>query len=180
MSSLICCCWVMVENSNAYPYLGPVFLFLQACRRMTVISLCLLTVGSWDQWAIWAVGEIVLFPGCSCCCSVAKLCPTLCDPMDCSTPGSSVLHYLSELLKLMTTDLVMPSNHLILCHPLLLSSVFPSIRVFSNQLALLIKWPEYWNFSFSISLSNEYSALISFRIDWFDLLAAQGALKTLL
>ena len=85
-----------------------------------------------------------------------------------------------SLLKLMTTDLVMPSNHLILCHPLLLSSIFPSIRVFSNQLALLIRWSKYWSFSFSISLSNEYSALISLRIDWFDLLAVQGTLKTLL
>ena len=75
----------------------------------------------------------------------------------------------------------MPSNHLILCHPLLLlPSIFPSIRVFSNELALRIRWPKYWNFNFSISPSNEYSGLISFRIDWFDLFAIRGALKSLL
>ena len=86
-----------------------------------------------------------------------------------------------SLLKLMSIELVMPSNHLILCHPLLLlPSIFPSIRVFSNESLLLIRWPKYWSFSFSISPSNEYSGLISFRIDWFDLLAVQGTLKTLL
>ena len=83
-----------------------------------------------------------------------------------------------SLLKLTSTDLVMPSNHFILCCPLLLSSIFPSIRVFSNQLGLLIRWPKYWSFSFSISLSNEYSALISFRIDWFITLQSK-ALKSL-
>ena len=81
----------------------------------------------------------------------------------------------------MFIELVMPSNHLILCHPLLLSpSIFPSIRVFSNESALHIRWPKYWSFSFSISPSNEYSGLISFRIDWSDLLAVQGTLKSLL
>ena len=81
----------------------------------------------------------------------------------------------------MSIELVMPSNHLILCHPLLLlPSIFPSIRVFSNESVLHIRWPKYWNFSFSISPSNEYSGLISFRIDRFDLLAAQGILKSLL
>ena len=74
----------------------------------------------------------------------------------------------------------MSSNHLILCHPLLLLSIFPSIRVFSNELSLYIRWPKYWSFIFSISLSNEYSGLISFRIDWFDLLAVQGTQKSLL
>ena len=84
-------------------------------------------------------------------------------------------------LKLMSIELVMPSNHLILCHPLLLlPSIFPSIRVFSKESVLRIRWPKYWNFSFSISPSNEYPGLISFRIDWFDLLAVQGALKSLL
>ena len=86
-----------------------------------------------------------------------------------------------SLLKLMSIESVMPSNHLILCHPLLLlPSIFPSIRVFSNESALLIRWPKYWSFSFSISPSNEYSGLISFRMDWFDLLAVQGTLKSLL
>ena len=81
----------------------------------------------------------------------------------------------------MSAELVMPYNHLVLCHPLLLlPSIFPSIRVFSSELALHIRWPKYWSFSFSISPSNEYSRLISFRIDWFDLLAVQGTLKNLL
>ena len=86
-----------------------------------------------------------------------------------------------SLLKLMSVELVMPSNHLILCHPLvLLPSIFPSIRVFSNESALRIRWPKDWSFSFSISPSNEYSGLISFRMDWLDLLAVQGTLKSLL
>ena len=86
-----------------------------------------------------------------------------------------------SLLKLISTESVMPSNHLILCHPLLLlPSIFPSIRVFSDESALCIRWPKYWSFGFSISSSNEYSGLISFRIDWFDILAVQGALKSLL
>ena len=102
-------------------------------------------------------------------------------PMDFCTPHFSVLHHLPELLKLMSIELVMPSNHLILCHPLLLlPSIFPSIRVFSNESALRIRWPKYWSFSFSISPPNEYSGLISFRIDWSDLLAVQGTLKSLL
>jgi len=86
-----------------------------------------------------------------------------------------------RLHKLMSIESVMPSNHLILCHPLLLSpSIFPSIRVFSNESVLCIKWPKYWSFSFSISPSSEYSGLISFRMDWLDLLAVQGTLKSLL
>ena len=84
-----------------------------------------------------------------------------------------------SLLKLMSIELGMPSNHLILCHPLLLlPSIFPSIRVFSNESVLRIRWPKYWSFSFSISPSNEYSGLISFRMDWLDLLAVQGTLKS--
>ena len=86
-----------------------------------------------------------------------------------------------SLLKLMSTESVIPSNHLILCRPLLHPpSIFPNIRVFSNESALHIRWPEYWSFSFSISASNEYSGLISFRMDWLDLLAVQGTLKSLL
>ena len=86
-----------------------------------------------------------------------------------------------SLLKLMSIELVMPSNHLILCHPLLfLPSIFPSIRVFSSESVLCIRWPKHWSFSFSISPSNDYSGLISFRIDWLDLLAVQGTLKSLL
>ena len=86
-----------------------------------------------------------------------------------------------SLLKLMSIELVMPPNHLILCHPLLLPpSIFPSIREFSNESVLHIRWPKFWSFSFNISPSNEYSGLIYFRIDWLDLLAVQGALKSLL
>ena len=85
-----------------------------------------------------------------------------------------------SLLKFISIESVMLSNHLILCHPILLPSVFPSIRVFSNELALPIRWPKYWNFSFSISPSNEYSRLISFRIDWLDFLLVQETLKNLL
>ena len=84
-----------------------------------------------------------------------------------------------SLLKLMSTESVMPSNHLILCHPLLLPpSIFPSIRVFSNESVLCIRWPKYWSFSFNISPSNEYSELIYFRMDWLDLLAVQGTLES--
>ena len=103
------------------------------------------------------------------------------SPLGCSMPGFPVLHYLWSLLKLMSTESVMLSNHLILCHSLLLMpSIFPSVRVFSNESALRMRWTEYWSFSFSISPSNEYSGYVSFRIDWFDLLAAQGTLKNLL
>ena len=94
--------------------------------------------------------------------------------MDCSTPGFPVHHQLPEL---MSIKLVMPSNHLILYRPLLPSSIYPSIRVFSNESVLHIRLPKHWSFSFSISPSNEYSGLISFRIDWLDLLAVQGTLK---
>ena len=112
---------------------------------------------------------------------VTQSCLTLCDPMDCSTPGFLSITNSWSLLKLMSVESVMPSNHLILCRPLLLPpSIFPSIRVFSNESVLHIRWPKYWSFSFSISPSNEYSGLIFFRIDWFDLLAVQGTLKSLL
>ena len=101
-------------------------------------------------------------------------------PMDCSAPGFSFTSSWS-LLKLMFIELVMPSNHLILCFPvLLLPSIFLSIRVFSNESALPIRWPNYWSFSFNISPSNEYSGLISFRTDWFGFFAVQGTLKSLL
>ena len=106
--------------------------------------------------------------------SVAQSCPTLCDPMVCSTTGLPVHHQLQSLLKLMSIESVMPSNHLILCCPLLSPSIFPSIRVFSVESVLHIRQPKCWSFSFSISPSNEYSGLISFRMDWLDLLAVQG------
>ena len=112
--------------------------------------------------------------------SVAQLCLTLCDPMDCSTPGLPVHHQLPELTQThvhRVGDAIQPS------HPpplFLLPSIFPSIRVFSNESVFHIKWPKYWSFSFSICPSNEYSGLISFRMDWLDLLAVQGTLKSLL
>ena len=112
--------------------------------------------------------------------SVSQSCPTLCDSTDCSTPGFPVHHQLLELAQTHVHWSVMPSNHLILCCPLLLLSIFPSIRVFSKVSVLPTRWPKYWSFSFNISPSNEYSRLISFRIDWFDLFAVQGTLKSLL
>ena len=120
------------------------------------------------------------------CCSVTQSCLTLCSPVDFRTRGFPVLYHLPEqqqqqqsLLKLMSIESMMTSNHFILCRPLLLlPSIFPSIRVFSNELALHIRWPKYWSFSFSIDPSNEYSGLISFRIDCFDLLAVQSTLKS--
>ena len=112
-----------------------------------------------------------------CCCSITKLCLTL-QPY---APHQASLSTMSQsLLKFMSIESVMPSNHLILYHPLLLPFIFPRIKVFSNELALCIRWPTYWSFIFNISPFNEYSQLISFRIDWFDLLAIQGVLKSLL
>ena len=117
--------------------------------------------------------------------SVTQSCPTLCNPMNRSTPGLPVHHQLPESTQTHawfgSVESVMPSSHLILCHPLLLlPPIPPSIRVFSNESALCMRWPKYWNFSFNISPSNEHPGLISSRMDWFDLLAAQGTLKSLL
>ena len=113
--------------------------------------------------------------------SVSQSCLTLCDPMDWRGQACLSITNSRSLPKLMSIELVMPSNHLILCHPLLLlPSIFPFIRVFSNESALQIRWPKYWSLSFSINPSNEYSGLISFRMDWLDLLAVQVTLKSLL
>ena len=103
---------------------------------------------------------------------VAQSCLTLCDPLDFSMQAS-----LSIILKLMSIESVMPSNYLILCCPLLLPLISPSIRVFSNESVLCIRWPKYWSFSFNISPPNEHPGLISFRMDWLDLLAVQATLK---
>ena len=112
--------------------------------------------------------------------SVSQSCLTLCDPMNCSMPGFPV-HYQIPAFTQTHVESVMPSNHPILCCPLLLlPSIFPSIRVFSNESVLLIRWPKYWSFSFNISPSSEDPGLISFRMDWLDLLAVQGTLKSLL
>ena len=113
-------------------------------------------------------------------CPVTKSVQLFETPRTAAHQASLSITISESLLKLMSIESVMPSNHLILCRPLLLlPSIFPSIRVFSNESALHIRWPKYWSFSFSISPSTEYSGLISFRIDWFDLLAVQGALKSL-
>ena len=112
--------------------------------------------------------------------SVAQSCLTLCDPMDCSTPGLPVCHQLPELTQThvhQVGDAIQPSHPL---SPLLVPSIFPSIRVFSNESVLCIRRPKYWSFSLTVSPSNEYSGLISFRLDSLDLLAVQGTLKTLL
>ena len=115
-----------------------------------------------------------------CCGSVAKS-VQLCDPMNHSMPGLPVCHQLPESPKPMCIEPVIPSNHFILCRPLLLlPSILPIIRVFPNESALPKRWPKYWSFSFSISPSNEHPGLISFRMDWLDLLAVQGTLKSLL
>ena len=120
----------------------------------------------------------------SCCCSAAKIMSNSLQSHELQhtrLPWLSSLTIFLSLLKLMSIESLMPSNHLILCHPLLLlPSSSPGIRIFSIESALRIRWPKYWSFSFSISLSNEYSGLISFRMDWFDLLAVQGTLKSLL
>ena len=123
--------------------------------------------------SLWTLATVeTLLAACFPYCFSVTKCPALCDPLNCSTPGF-------PLLRLMSIESMKPSNHLILYHPLLpLPSIFPSIRVFSSELTLYIGWPKYWHFS--ISPSNKYSGLISFRMDWLDLLAVQGTLKSLL
>ena len=120
---------------------------------------------SWKRYKLWCA-----------CCSVTKLCLTLRDPVNAAHhPSQSPV-----FAQIHSIESAMLSNHLILCCPFLLPSVFPITRVFPDESVLPIRWPKYWSFSFSISPSNEYSGLISFRIDWFDLLAAQGTLRSLL
>ena len=113
--------------------------------------------------------------------SVTQSCPTLCDPMNRSTPGLPVHHQLPEFIQTHAHRVVVPFSHFILCRPLLLlSPIPPSIRVFSNESTLPMRWPKYWSFSFHISPSNEHPGLICFRMDWLDLLTVQGTLKSLL
>ena len=124
---------------------------------------------------MWKMEESVQFS------SVNQSCLTLCDPMNRSTPGLPVPHQLLEFTQTHVNRVVMPSNQLILCPPLpLLPSIFPNIRVLPNESALHIRWPKYWHFSFNTSPSNEHPGLLSFRMDWLDLLAIQGTLKSLL
>ena len=141
---------------------------------MTIKTLCLLS-----HWVIWNIfTKIQIWFTSVESLSCVQLFVT---PWTAAWQDSLIITNSQSLLKFMSIELVMPSNHLILCHPLLLlPSIFPSIRVFSNESVLWIRWPKYWSFSFSISPSNEYSVLISFRMDWLDLLAVQGTLKSLL
>ena len=135
---------------------------------------CPLT-GEWIKklWYIYTMEYSVQFS------PAAQSCLTLCDPLNLSKPGLPVHHQLLEFIQTLSIESVMPSNQLILCCPLLLlPSFFPRIRVFSNESALRFRWLKYWSFSFNISPSNEYSGLISFRMDWWDLLAVQGTLKS--
>ena len=137
-------------------------------------------LSDWLNWTElnWGSNQIC------CCCSVTELCLILCDPIDCSTPGFPVLQYLPEFAGSHAHWVNIDSDAIYPYHPLLplhlLPSVFPSIRIFWNESAFHIKWTKYWRFSFSISLSNEYSRIICFRIDWFDLLVVQGTLENLL
>ena len=157
-------------------------------QKTAKVEISLLVVHSWcENFSIFCLscscikwGQYVFQP-CIQFSSVTQSCPTLCDPMNCSTPGLFVHHQLLESTQTHVHCVSDGFNHLILCHPLLLlPSIFPRIRVFSNESALCIRWPKYWSFSFSISPTNKYSGLISFRIDWFDLLAVQSTLKSLL
>ena len=143
----------------------------------------------WTEWR-WKI-NILKFVGYSqssvwrniyyCVCLVTQLCPTLCNPMECSTPGLPVHHQLPEYTQTHVHWVGDETNHLILCRPLLhLPSVFPSIRVFSNESALCIRWPKHWSYSFNINPSNEHPGLISLRMDWLDLLTFQGTLRSLL
>ena len=120
-----------------------------------------------NHWDLWMLPTVQFS-------SVTQSCLTLCNPMDCSMPGFLFITDSWTLVKLMSIESVMPSSHLILCHPLLSPSVFPSNRVFSKESVLHIRWSKFWSFSFSISPCKEYSGLISFRMDWFDLLAVKG------
>ena len=140
-----------------------------ACRRPTpVLSL------NWEDLLEEGMAQFSLVQSLSCVCLFAI-------PWTAACQASLLITNSQSLLKLMSIELVMPSNYLILCHPLLLPPpIFPTIRVFSNESVLCIRWPKYWSFSFNISSSNEYSRLISFRMDWLDLLAVQGTLKSLL
>ena len=146
-------------------------------RLLTEYLLCARHFHNESPWQLGEEGFISSFSSVQFS-SVAQSCPTLCNPMNCSTPGLPVHHQLPEWLKLTSIKSVMPSSHLILCRPLLfLPPIPPSIRVFSNESTLRIRWPKYWSFSFSIIPSKEHPGLISFRMDWLDLHAVQGTLS---
>ena len=164
----------------SFSYLEPV------CCSMSSSNCCFLTCIQISQEAdqvVWYSHVFQNFPQFIMIHTVKGfgMCPILCNPMNCSTPGLPIHHQLPEFTQLMSIESVMSSSQLILCRPLLLlPSIFPIIRVFSNESALCIRWPKYWIFSFNISPSNEHPGLISFRMDLLDLLAVQGTLKSLL
>ena len=155
-------------------YFGEQLFLIQVSLKYVVMRRILKAM----HWEPWIMNGVVIYFS-SQFSSVAQLCLTLCSPMDCSTPGFPDLHYLPELAQTHVHQVRDASNHIILCPPLfLLLSIFPSNRVFYEESVFRIRWPKYWSFSFSISPSNEYSGLISFRMDRFDLLAVQGTLKS--
>ena len=178
MCKMITSVYCVDQRAANILYRSPDSKYFRLCRSW---KLCLNYSALWlkhkssHRWYVNSERGCVLL-----CCSVAKLCLTLCDPINCNMQAFSSFTISGCLLKLMSVELVVPSNHLIFCHPLLLPSIFPSIEVFSNESVLCIMWLKYWSFCFSISPSSEYSGLISFRIDWFDLFVVQGTLKTLL
>jgi len=140
----------------------------------------LVGVNEWKHRIIYIMALCwILWVNICCCYSLSRV-RLFVTPWMATRQASFSFTISQSLLKLMSIQSAMPSNHLILCHPLLLPSIFPSIRVFSNELALCIRWPKYWGFSFSISPSNEYSRSVSFKTEWFGLLFVQGTLKSLL
>ena len=159
----------IIKHSITKMLRPPIFNIQMATQKVTNFDNCL----EMQHWCASCHNTVIS--------SVAQSCPTVCNPMNCSTPGLLVHHQLPELPKFMSIESVMPSSHLILCCPLLLlPPIPPSIRIFSNESTLCMRRPKYWSFSFSISPSNEQPGLISSRIDWLDLLAVQGTLKSLL
>ena len=168
---------------------SPFYLFFNSCSTVIISVKSIISPSKGDHFfncvlkvsntflsysCIYMLLQLVQFS------SVAQLCLTLWAPWIAAHQVSLSITNSWSLLKLMSIESVKTSNHLILCHPLLLPSIFPSIRVFSNESVLHIRWPKYWSFSFSISPSNEYSGLVSFRMHWFDLLEVQGTVKSLL
>ena len=177
------CCWKVGQTAvaQARPALESENLGSWAALSSVSMAIAVPSMPTVPVWG-WPSRGWLRSEGClslCCCYSIANSCLTPCNPMDCSSQASLSFIISRSLLKLMSIVSMMPSNHLILCHPLLLlPSVFPGIRVFPNESALHIRWPKYW--SFSISPSNEYPELISFGIDWFDLFTVQKNLKSLL
>ena len=158
-----------VQHNDLFVHIVSVYIMI------TAVSLAILSFFLWLRLLSSIIlASSVLFS------SVAQSCPTLCDPMNCSTPGFPVINSRSSL-RLTSIKSVMPSSHPMLCRPLLLlPPIPPSIRVFSNESTPHMRWPKYWSFSFSISPSKKHPGLISFRMDWLDLLAVQGTCKSLL